>query len=61
MTKQELMNFLTQLPEEDFSREDLQYRLDLYFKFRQATQQLDSGQFLTMEEVEENLEQWLSE
>lgn len=61
MTKHDLQNFVSQLPDGDFSVEDLHYRLRLFAEIQEGRRQIDSGQVHTMEEIEQESELWLSE
>ncbi len=59
MTKQELQNFVSRLPEGDYSIEDLQYRLTLFAKLLESFAEGDRGELFTLEQIEEDLDQWL--
>lgn len=59
MTKQELQNFVSRLPDGDYSIEDLQYRLTLFARLQESFAEGDRGELFTLEQIEEDLDQWL--
>lgn len=50
---------MSRLPEGDYSIEDLQYRLTLFAKLQESFAEGDRGELFTLEQVEEDLDQWL--
>ncbi len=61
MNKQDMMSFVTQLPDQEFTLEDLQYRLSFYAHLQKGLKDADEGRIHSMEDVAQELEQWLSE
>ncbi|MCE7875419.1 hypothetical protein DYH09_34340 [bacterium CPR1] len=61
MTKQELQEFVSRLPEGDYSPTELQDRLSLHLDVQEALQQVEKGQVYTQEEIEQDLDRWLAE
>ena len=59
MTKQDLQNFVSRLPEGDYSIEDLQYRLTLFARLQDSLAEGERGELYSLEQVEDDLDQWL--
>ncbi|WP_199621645.1 hypothetical protein [Paenibacillus alkalitolerans] len=58
MEKEELKQMIDSLPE-NFSIEDLQYKLYVRSKIEKGLKDLDEGNVLTHEEVKTRMAQWL--
>ena len=61
MTKQEFQEFVSKLPDGDYSPAEWQERLAIHLDVEEARRQAKDGQVYSQEEIEQDLDRWLAE